>query len=96
MLSAKWNSNDSDAKEEAKYQMSKTNPNTTKENPKNIHDDAQTTTRLWRSLNTFSKRAECQETKLQSLNAERNTDDGYHHSQTGNYILYSSNNTTKK
>ena len=45
MLSAKWNSNDSDAKEEAKYQMSKTNPNTTKENPKNIHDDAQTTTR---------------------------------------------------
>ena len=40
MLSAKWNTDDGDAKDNAKHQMSKTNPNPTKENPKDIHDDA--------------------------------------------------------
>ena len=95
MLSAKWNSYDGNAQEDAKHQMGKTNPDTSQENPKNIHDDTQTASRLRRSLNAFAKRAESQEAQFQSLDTKWNADDGYHHSQTGDYVLYSGNNATK-
>ena len=96
MLSAKRYTDDGDAKDDSEHQMCHTNPNTSQEYPKDVHDDAEASSGLWSGFDTLPERAESQEAELQGLDAERDTDDGNHHSQTGYDILNGSDDTTQK
>ena len=94
MLSAKWNADNGNAKQNTESQVCKTDPNATQYDPKKIHDDTQASAGLRSRLNAFAERAEGEKTYLQRLNAERNTDDGYHHAYAGHDVFYSCNYTT--
>lgn len=96
MLSAKRDADDGDAKDDSEHQMCHTNPNASQEYPEDVHDDTEASSGLWGSLNSLSKRAESQEAELQGLDAEGDTNDGNHHSQTGNDILNGSDDTTQE
>ena len=88
MLFAERNSDDGNAKEYAKPKVGETDPNAAQNNPKNVHDKAQTSARLWRGFHALTERAEAKDTYLQGLDTKRNTDDGDHHTYTGYDVFY--------
>ena len=95
MLFAERNTDNGNAKQNAEPKVSKTDPNATQYNPKDVHDKAQASARLWRRFHALAERAEGKETDLQGLDTEGDTDNGNHHAYTGYDVLYSGYYTTK-
>ena len=95
MLFAERDTDNGNAKQNAKAKVRETDPNATQYNPEYVHDKAQASARLWRRFHTFAEGAEGKETYLQGLDTKRNTDDGNHHAYTGYDVLYGGYYTTK-
>ena len=96
MLQAKRNTDNSNAQQQPKPQMRKTDPNATQKYPKNIHQHIKTTTGAFTTTHLLAERPQSKCSHLQGLHAERNADDGYHHQQTSYEILHCRENTSKQ
>ena len=90
MLSAERDTDDGNAKQNAKRKVGEADPYAAHNNPEDVHDEAQASARLWRRFHALAEGAEGKETYLQGLDAKRNTDDGHHHAYTGYNVFYGS------
>lgn len=86
VLLAEGNANDGDIEQAAEEYVSEPNPNTADEEPEDIHSGVQTTTGGL-LLHLRAKGPQSQESELQRLQTEGDSDDGDHHSQAGHKIF---------
>ena len=67
VLASERDADDGDAKHDAEQQMRQANPNTTNQNPDDVHDDAEASACFGCCLDALAERAECQQAQFQGL-----------------------------
>ena len=84
---SKRNANDGDAKYETIEDVGEPYPDAANEEPQHIHKDAQAAWLRWFPFHLRTEWPDGQHTQFQTLQAERDADDGYHQYQSCDEIL---------
>ena len=94
VLLAEGDANNGDIEQAAEEYVSEPNPDTTNEEPQYIHSGVQTAAGGL-LLHLRAKGPQSQESELQRLQTEGDSDDGDHHSQAGHKIFNGDFDATK-